>query len=94
MTYSIFQVDVRNLVKNKLAISREYHVQPSEIDKLQFYEYEMYLDEINRDIKEQEKRKKEQEKEQKASMPNMGNIMRTAQSSMPKMPTMPSMPKF
>lgn len=67
-------------------------MQPSEIDRLQYYEYEYMLEEINKDIKEQEKRQKEQEKEQKKSMgsvPNYNQIMRSAQSSMPHY----SMPK-
>lgn len=53
------------------------------------------LEEINKDIKEQEKRQKEQEKQQQQSMgsvPNYNQIMRGAQSSMPKF-SMPSLPK-
>ena len=91
--YSLYQVDIRNLVRNKLNICKEYHIQPSEIDRLQFYEYEYMLEEIMKDIKEQEKRQKDQEKEQKksmGSMPNYNQMMRSAQSSMPHF----SMPKL
>ncbi len=90
--YSLYQVDIRNLVRNKLNICKEYHIQPSEIDRLQFYEYEYMLEEINKDIKEQEKRQKEQEKQQASmsSVPNYNQIMRGAQSSIPKF----SMPSF
>jgi hypothetical protein len=50
------------------------------------------LEEINKDIKEQEKRQKEQEKQQASmsSVPNYNQIMRGAQSSIPKF----SMPSF
>ena len=50
------------------------------------------LEEINKDIKEQEKRQKEQEKQQQnaGSMPNYNQIMRNAQASIPKL----NMPKF
>ena len=85
-------MDIRNLVRNKLNICKEYHIQPSEIDRLQYYEYEYMLEEINKDIKEQEKRQKEQEKQQQhaGSMPNYNQIMRNAQASIPKL----NMPKF
>jgi hypothetical protein len=51
------------------------------------------LEEINKDIKEQEKRQKEQDKQQQKTMGSMSNynqIMRNAQASMPKF----SMPKL
>ena len=91
--YSIYLVDIRNLVKSKLNICKEYHIQPSEIDRMPYYEYEYMIEDINKDIKEQEKRQKEQEKQQesyKASMPNYGRIMSGMQGSMPKI----SMPKL
>ena len=86
-------MDIRNLVRNKLNICKEYHIQPSEIDRMQFFDYEYMLEEINKDIKEQEKRNKEQEKQQQSTMgsiPNYSKIMSGMQSSMPKF----SMPKI
>ena len=95
-----FIVNLRNLTKNKLFICKEYHIQPSEIDRMQFWEYEWYTDEIKEISKEQEKQQKQQEKEQadlRSSM-NTNAMMRNAQQSMPKvsMPAMPSvsMPKI
>ena len=35
---------------------------------MQFFDYEYMLEEINKDIKEQEKRNKEQEKQQQSTM--------------------------
>ena len=92
--YSMLRVNLRNLVKNELYICKEWHIQPSEIDKLPYYEYEWMIDEINEHNKEQEKRSK-QEQEQydsmKKGMPNMNNIMKGYQQ-----PTLPkvSLPKF
>ena len=60
--YSIWQVDVRNLVKNKLFICKEYHIQPSEIDRMVYFEYEYILEDIKKEQKEAEKRNKEDEK--------------------------------
>lgn len=95
-----FIVNLRNLTKNKLFICKEYHIQPSEIDRMQFWEYEWYTDEIKEITKEQEKQQKQQEKEHAAltSSMNPSSMMRSAQASMPnvaapKMPTI-NMPKF
>lgn len=95
LIFHTYVVDLRNLTKNKLFICKEYHIQPSEIDRMQFWQYEWYTDEIKEITKEQEKQQKAQEKEQKAmqSSMNPNSMMRNMQSSMPKMPSM-SMPNF
>lgn len=92
--YSLLRVNLRNLVKNELYICKEWHIQPSEIDRLPYYEYEWILEYINEDHKEQEKRSKEEEKQydsMKKGMPNMNNMMKGYQQ-----PTLPkvSLPKF
>ena len=91
VTCSLFLVDIRNLVRNKLNIAKEYHIQPSEIDRMPFYEYEYMLEDINADIKEQEKRQKEEEKKYgNISTPNYNQMMSNMSKSMPKM----SIPKL
>jgi len=93
--YSMLRVNLRNLVKNKLYIARDWHIQPSEIDNLVYYEFEQMIDEINEHNKEQEKRSK-QEQEQydsmKKGMPSMNNITNNINKNM----TLPkiSLPKF
>lgn len=88
------------MVRNKLHICKDWHIQPSEIDRLPYYEYELICQEINIINKEQEKEDKKQQKQydsmqksmnpssymnqMKHSMPSMNNI------SMPKV----NMPKF
>lgn len=96
--YSMFRVNLRNLVKNKLWIAKDWHICPSEIDKLVYYEYEWMLEEINDHNKEQEKKSKEEQKQydsMKQSMPNLSNMTRSMQKGMPNM-TLPkvSIPKF
>ena len=79
------------MVRNKLNICKEYHIQPSEIDRMPFYEYEYMLEDINADIKEQEKRQKEEEKKYgNVSTPNYNQMMRNASSNLPKF----NMPKL
>lgn len=88
---SLFQIDWRNSVKTRLYLCRDYHLQPSEIDRMPYFEYEYLLD----DVKEiQDKEKKEQE-EQDKKYGNMdpGRYMRSMQQNI-KPPSMPSMPKF
>lgn len=89
-------INLREFTKSSLYISREYHISLSDIDKLQFWRYEWYLEEIQKVIKEQEKQNKEQEKQYSGltSSMNPNNMMRNAQANIPKMPSMsmPSMP--
>ena len=94
----MLRVNLRNLVKSKLYIAREWHIQPSEIDKLAYYEYEQMIEEINASNKEQEKRNKEEEQRYAAmqsSIPNMNSISKNFGKNMPNM-TLPKMnlPKF
>ena len=95
-----FIINLRNLTKNKLFICKEYHIQPSEIDRMQFWEYEWYTDEIKEISKAQEKEQKRQEKEYSSIQGSMNpsNMMRNVSQSMPSvsMPKMPTiqMPKL
>ena len=94
--YSLFQIDVRNLVTNKLLICKEYHIQPSEIDRLVFFEYEYMLDDIKDHQKERQSQQEAEEKQQSQMMRQMKNP-----ASAYKAPAMPnfsppsfSMPSF
>lgn len=95
----MFKIDLANLVKNKLYICKEYHIQPSEIDRMYFYDYETMMFEIKNIQVEQEKENEKQQKEYENMQKgmNVSSMMTAAQQSM-KMPSisMPSisMPKF
>lgn len=92
----MYQIDVRNLVKNKLYICRDYHIQPSEIERLPFYEYEYMLEDINKIAKEQEEENKKQQEDMENMRSNMNpkNMMNSMGNfKMPSMPKM-SIPKF
>lgn len=93
--YLLWQVDVRNLVKNKLFICRDYHIQPSEIDRMMWFEYEYMIEDIKEIKKQEEKQQEAQDKQyNNMKMPNYSNAMRgmtgNMSSSMPKI----SLPKF
>lgn len=87
--YSMWSINVENLVKNKLFICRDYHIQPSEIDRLPYYEYEWYVENIQEIQKKEEEERKRQEKAQNKAMPNM-NSFKAPNYSLPKM----AIPKF
>ena len=84
----MWSIDVRNLVQNKFILCREYHIQPSEIDRMLMFEYEYLIEDIKAYVKKQEEQQKEDEKNNKA--PNINSMMSQYKSSMPKI----SIPKF
>lgn len=96
----MYKINTANLVRNKLFICKEWHIQPSEIDRMAFYEYELIGQEINIVQKEQEKQNKEQEKQYAGMQKSMNpaSMMNSMKNNMPgmKMPAMPkmTMPKF
>lgn len=95
------------MVQNKVALAKHYHLQPSEINMMQYYEYETYLEEVNILEKKYAAEQEKQQEEQK-SMVNPASFnsqMAQMQKSMAsttfgsgnfKAPTMPkiSIPKF
>ena len=75
------------MVKNKLLLCKEYHLQPSEIDRFVYYEYEWILEEINL-IQKQQEEDRENQQDQLSDMRRSFNshAMTNAMSnSMPKM---------
>lgn len=88
--YSMWSIDIRNLVQNKFIICREYNIQPSEIDKMQMFDYENLIEDIVKYAKKQEEQhKKEQEQYNKNNF-NFNNYTNAAKNAIPKI----NMPKF
>ena len=91
----MYSIDLRNLVKNKLYICKNYHIQPSEIDKMEYFNYEYMLEDIKEIQDEEQKRADEQESS--SGMGDMSKQMRSMQNSMTstmsnfKMPSMGSL---
>lgn len=70
-------------------------MQPSEIDKMVYYEYEQMLEEISEFNKEQEKRSKQEQSQYNSmmsqkNMPNYNQMYKNAQTTLPKV----QLPKF
>lgn len=99
--FSLFKIDVINYIKVKSILAKEFHIQPSEIDKMPAWEYELFMQEINTLVKEEnERNQKEMDKSGYNKMNNPNYMKNMANNQMPKMdnsfkmPSMPSMPKF
>lgn len=79
--FSMFRVDIRNLVKNRLYIAKDFNIQPSEIARMPYYEYEFLLEDIKEFVEEEKKRNKEQE--DKYGNMNPSSMLKSAQKSIP-----------
>ena len=93
-TYSRFHVDVRNLVKNRLYITKETHVQPSEYESWPYYEYEYFIEDLKEYIENENKKNEEENK--KYDMTSMKSNISKLTGSIPsfKTPTLPKAPKL
>ena len=79
--FSMFRVDIRNLLKNRLYIAKDFNIQPSEIARMPFYEYEFLLEDIKEFAEEEKKKNKEQE--DKYGNMNPSSMLKSAQRSIP-----------
>jgi hypothetical protein len=98
--FGLFKIDISNYIKVKSLLAKEFHIQPSEIDAMPAWEYELFMREINQAVKEENERNKAEmdkagyDKAQKMSDPRYAQKM--TQNQMLKMPNMGSFkpPKF
>lgn len=99
--YSLFRVDPMDLISIKAQLCKAFGMQPSEVDKMAFWEFELFVKEMERLTKEeQEQQKKELDKSgakdaMKMAKPGyMQKMMQNQANMMPKMPnTNLQMPK-
>lgn len=87
-------MDVRNLVKNRLYITKETYVQPSEYESWPYYEYEYFIEDLKEYIENENKKNEEENK--KYDMASMKSDMSKLTNSIPsfKIPTLPKAPKL
>ena len=91
--FALFRINVVNLIQIKASLAKNFHIQPSEIDKMPMWEYEMFIGEVNKQVKEEnEKQQGEMDKYHvKDYMKN--NPKNLQKMSQPKMPSF-KMPKM
>jgi hypothetical protein len=99
---TLFKIDLINYIKNKAALAKNFHIQPSELDKMPTWEYEYFMmalnDMVNEENDEQKKEMAKYNIEDYKKMANPKNYQNAAQPKMPSvsMPNIqaPKMPKF
>ena len=90
--FSLFKIDIINFLKIKAILSKEFHIQPSEVENMPVWEYEIFIRELNGIVKEEnERNEKEMDKagvKDAQKMANPNTLRRMQQASTPKMPEM------
>ena len=57
------KIDIMGLIKIKASLSKTFHIQPSEIDKMPMWEFELYIKQLNELVEEENnKQQKEMDK--------------------------------
>ena len=90
--FSLFQISLQSYYDLRAALLKYSHLQPSEMDRLPFFELEELLDSLKELTEKEEEERKKKEGKDRSSMPNF-NINSAmsrlnAGSSMPSMPNM------
>lgn len=96
--FSLWKLELFGFVGLKASLAKNFHIQPTEIDKMPMWEFELFMKHLNNQIKdENDKQKEEMDKSGISNMQkNMNNPSKMAGNmKMPsmKMPSM-KMPKF
>lgn len=93
--YALFRIDVVDFISLKAQLSKAFHIQPSEIDRMPYWEFELYIKELERLTKEEKDQQEEEMKKSGAKdamkMAKPGYMQKMMQSSQPKMPKIPNM---
>lgn len=92
-------IDIEGLVRNKVLLAKNFHIQPSEVDKMTMWEYEMFMKELNDQVQEEnEKQQGEMKKynlDKAMKMTDPSYMKKQQEAYTPKIPSMNfSMPKF
>ena len=78
-----------HLIKMKATLAKNFHIQPSEIDKMPVWEYELFIQYINDEVKEEnDKQQKEMDKYNINDYRKMSDPSRMQKMSQPQMPKM------
>lgn len=92
--FGLFTIDLQNFIYIKAILAKEFHIQPSELERMPAWEYEMFMQEINKAIKEDNKRNKEEEDKYNVNdmrkMTERRNIDKMTSDAYKKVPNVPS----
>lgn len=95
--FSLIKMDLNDLVKVKASLAKNFHIQPSEVDKLPAWEYELFIKHLNNLVKEendqQEHKTEYNEINKYKKLASPSNINKMVSGSMPNMSNI-NMPKI
>ena len=74
------------MIQIKTSLAKNFHIQPSEIDKMPMWEYEMFITEMNKQVKE-ENEKQQGDMDKYNVKDYMKNAGKTPKMTTPKMPS-------
>lgn len=60
LIFGLIKIDIISLVKIKVGLSKNFHIAPSEIDKMPMWEYEIYMKFLNESVKEENDQQKKE----------------------------------
>ena len=90
--FYLFQIDLDNYFEVKFGLEWHMKFQPSEIENLDFYEYEIHVERLNDILKKQQDQRDKEEKNQPNINPE--RYMKDVQRQYSKPNMSPKMPKF
>lgn len=92
--FKLIKIDLIDLIKIKASLAKNFHIQPSEVDKMPMWEYELFLIKLNDLIKsDNEQQKSEMDKYDVDSYKKMADPKSMQKMTQPNI-SLPSMPKF
>ena len=78
------------MVANKVALAKNFHIQPSEFEIMPYWEYELFIKKLNEMIKEESKKNEEEENKYKQQYnPNSYKTPKIPGYNPPKIPSIP-----
>jgi hypothetical protein len=102
---TLFQIDIMNFIQIKAVFAKDFHIPPSELDKMPVWEYVLFMKEMNKLVKEENERNQKEmddsgyKNAKKMSDPHHAQRMSNKYMNSVKTPDfgnikMPSMPKL
>lgn len=85
--FGLWKISIMNLIKFKASLAKNFHVQPSEVDNMSMWEYELFIKELNNQVEEENK-------DQQAQMDKYGVDKYSKMADPKNMQKMTTMPKF
>lgn len=84
-------MDILSLIKVKASLAKNFHIQPSEVDNMPMWEYELFIQALNNEINEEnEKQQKEMDKYDVKSYMKMASPKNISKMTSPSQFKIPS----